>query len=160
MPFCPKCRTEYIEGTERCETCGSALVDKLPESGEPAGKPTFLASTATGVETDMLGARLNSAGIPCYIKPHDGDGILQVYMGENNLGADFYVPEDSLEQARAAADVPAGEASNGTSEPLGPRGKKSVRGTIITIIAIVLVLVAFFLLDALLGQIRGAFGFN
>jgi preprotein translocase subunit SecE len=35
-----------------------------------------------------------------------------------------------------------------------------VRGTIITIIAIVLILIAFFLLDALLGQIRGAFGLN
>jgi hypothetical protein len=158
MPFCPKCRTEYIEGTEKCEKCGSTLTDSLPEQDEPVGKPVFLASTDTGVETDMLGARLESAGIPCYIKPHDSDGILQVYMGENNLGADFFVPEDCLEQARAAADLP--EEKSGASAPLQPHGKKSVRGTIITIIAIVLILIAFFLLDALLGQIRGAFGLN
>ncbi len=30
MPFCPKCRNEYLEGTETCEDCGQALVQALP----------------------------------------------------------------------------------------------------------------------------------
>jgi predicted amidophosphoribosyltransferase len=33
MPFCPKCRNEYVEGTETCEDCGLALTKTLaPES--------------------------------------------------------------------------------------------------------------------------------
>ena len=30
MPFCPKCRNEYLEGTETCEDCGQALIETLP----------------------------------------------------------------------------------------------------------------------------------
>ena len=39
MPFCPACRTEYANPTERCESCGIALVDALPEetANEEAG---------------------------------------------------------------------------------------------------------------------------
>jgi len=31
MPWCPKCKTEYQEGFEKCADCGSDLVDELPE---------------------------------------------------------------------------------------------------------------------------------
>ncbi|MCH5252162.1 MAG: hypothetical protein J1F22_04240 [Lachnospiraceae bacterium] len=31
MPWCPKCRNEYIEGIETCSDCGVALVEELPE---------------------------------------------------------------------------------------------------------------------------------
>lgn len=31
MPFCPKCRTEYVEGTQVCQDCGAVLVDALPD---------------------------------------------------------------------------------------------------------------------------------
>lgn len=35
MPYCPECRTEYREGTERCADCGAELVDVLPEEPQP-----------------------------------------------------------------------------------------------------------------------------
>ena len=34
MAWCPKCRTEYQEGIEKCADCGSDLVDELPEEEE------------------------------------------------------------------------------------------------------------------------------
>lgn len=31
MPWCPKCRNEYVEGITTCAECGVELVDELPE---------------------------------------------------------------------------------------------------------------------------------
>jgi len=31
MPFCPACRAEYANPTDKCERCGITLVDTLPE---------------------------------------------------------------------------------------------------------------------------------
>lgn len=31
MPWCPKCKYEYVEGITKCADCGSELVDTLPE---------------------------------------------------------------------------------------------------------------------------------
>jgi len=38
MPWCPKCRTEYQEGIDKCADCGSDLVDELPEEEEVVGE--------------------------------------------------------------------------------------------------------------------------
>ena len=32
MPWCPKCRNEYVEGMEVCVDCGSPLVESLEET--------------------------------------------------------------------------------------------------------------------------------
>jgi hypothetical protein len=34
MPFCPKCRAEYIEGVETCPDCQVKLVNELPPMDE------------------------------------------------------------------------------------------------------------------------------
>lgn len=36
MPWCPKCRNEYIAGITKCADCGSELVDELPQEDEAA----------------------------------------------------------------------------------------------------------------------------
>ena len=30
MPWCPKCKNEYVEGIVKCADCGSELVEELP----------------------------------------------------------------------------------------------------------------------------------
>lgn len=34
MPWCPKCRNEYIDGITKCADCGSELVEELPQEDE------------------------------------------------------------------------------------------------------------------------------
>lgn len=34
MPWCPKCKNEYVEGITKCADCGCELVESLSESGE------------------------------------------------------------------------------------------------------------------------------
>ena len=34
MPWCPKCKVEYVEGIEVCADCGSRLVDSLEDAAE------------------------------------------------------------------------------------------------------------------------------
>lgn len=34
MPWCPKCKSEYVTGTECCADCGSPLTDRLEETKE------------------------------------------------------------------------------------------------------------------------------
>ena len=39
MPFCPKCRAEYVEGIALCSNCQVELVNELPPEYE--GKATI-----------------------------------------------------------------------------------------------------------------------
>jgi hypothetical protein len=164
MPFCPKCRIEYIDGTDKCDVCGGALTDTLPdEAPDGAARddtPAFLISVDSAVEAEMLNARLSSAHIPCYVRPHDSSGVLRVYMGGDNLGSDFYVPSGLLEAARAAADIPGPADGASAQAPHAVSGKKDRKGTVLAIIGIIVVRAAVFARDALLGYIRSAFGYN
>jgi len=40
MPWCPKCRSEYKEGVQRCLECGAALVSELPAEGREPRVPS------------------------------------------------------------------------------------------------------------------------
>ena len=31
MPWCPKCKNEYVEGVKTCTDCGCELIDSLDE---------------------------------------------------------------------------------------------------------------------------------
>ncbi|MEG1362086.1 MAG: hypothetical protein RSC69_05980 [Lachnospiraceae bacterium] len=39
MPWCPKCKTEYVDGIQICADCGMELVDELPLEKEDASIP-------------------------------------------------------------------------------------------------------------------------
>lgn len=42
MPWCPKCKTEYRDGIEKCSDCGSVLVESLKESSDTVDKSKML----------------------------------------------------------------------------------------------------------------------
>lgn len=49
MPWCPKCKNEYIEGITTCTECGVELVDELPEEINP--EEPFTLCTVADEET-------------------------------------------------------------------------------------------------------------
>jgi hypothetical protein len=69
MPFCPRCRSEYVAEVTRCEECDTALVDALVESVPP---PDFhwveLRSAGTEAEGEMMRQLLEARGIPVVVK--------------------------------------------------------------------------------------------
>ena len=75
MPFCPKCRYEYVQGIEKCPDCDVELVWELPS--EPP-KPEDLWSNEAavtvftakdGVEAEIVRGILEGAGIQCCVTP-------------------------------------------------------------------------------------------
>lgn len=171
MPWCPKCKTEYADGTQVCTDCGSPLTynppQDEPETPYVEDTPAFLASVENGLDGEMLQARLESAEIPCYMKRHDNDGLLRVYMGPSNIGADFYVPSKLLEKAKAVIgqEPQPEESESGELQPpsVAPGTEKAASkrpwSSILTAIVILLVLIGFFSLDALLDFFRKLLGY-
>ncbi|GMU66608.1 MAG: hypothetical protein AMXMBFR36_28820 [Acidobacteriota bacterium] len=65
--ICQFCEIEYPEGTERCEECGSDLVNELPPaSSEIVLEP--LVEVTRRRELPLLVERLEAAGIPYLIQ--------------------------------------------------------------------------------------------
>jgi len=191
MPWCPVCKKEYKEEQTFCAKCGSMLLSKSPNENrngtEVEDVPAFLITVGNGVEADMLNARLESSNIPCYIKPHDNGGLLRVYMGPPNVGADFYVPSKLLERAKQALDIEQDEEytddfDNTDSEISGsdhdtsslpftdkftstehnelePRTGNRIRQRFIAVGVLILVLLAYFSLDAILDLLRKLLGY-
>lgn len=53
MPWCPKCKNEYIEGIKTCVDCGVELVDELPEEIDPDA-PVILCHVDTEETAEKL----------------------------------------------------------------------------------------------------------
>lgn len=78
VAYCPKCGTEYVEGTVRCEDCGESLRWGSPparrpeeqEETEPEAKVvrirTFSGSTAV-LDAELARNVLQTQGIPCVL---------------------------------------------------------------------------------------------
>ena len=65
MPFCPKCRNEYVEGTETCEDCGGVLTKTLPAEPEANRSSELVEVWYTHGEMDgqLVRSLLDSNGI-------------------------------------------------------------------------------------------------
>jgi len=66
MPFCPKCRAEYLEGVMRCEDCGVSLEKNLPEEVEdPDAKLVTVFRAPNEIEAQMIRTLLEGNRIKC-----------------------------------------------------------------------------------------------
>ena len=100
MPFCPKCRTEYIPGIERCADCGEALVDELPkEDQEEEFQLVKLHSFPGEVYANMVGEALEHKGIP-YLVQKEVLGASVIVQGATE-GAEvaLYVNQEDFKDA-------------------------------------------------------------
>jgi len=70
MPYCPTCKTEYVEGKTECVDCGATLVDELPFQAVPAEGTTWveIASTGADDEARLMKGFLDAEGIPAQIE--------------------------------------------------------------------------------------------
>lgn len=67
MPFCPKCRFEYLPGETTCPDCYVPLVAELPPAGprtEADLEPVLLRVVVGALHAGLLQSELRSQGIP------------------------------------------------------------------------------------------------
>ncbi len=62
MPWCPKCKNEYVEGITTCADCGVDLVDELPEEIDPE-MPSIICRVTDEVVGGKFVFYLNMQGI-------------------------------------------------------------------------------------------------
>lgn len=155
MPWCPKCEAEYRPGFEVCSDCSEKLVDVPPAEKTPAsfdyqGGWALLSNFYSAREADMLTAWLRAEGIPVLKQPRGAGQYMEVYLGMTS-DVDLYVPEDSLEIARALISHKAPPVyRDDTSENSFSR-RQSIGKTIILILVLIPFLIG--LVIALIQQI-------
>ncbi|HGE71977.1 TPA: hypothetical protein ENX78_14155 [Candidatus Poribacteria bacterium] len=106
MPFCPKCRAEYIEGVEECPDCQVLLVDELPPKEETEYvEMVELEKVPDEVSGVMMKGILVNNGIDAVLKA----AKIPWYDGIASTWSTYYwgvllVPEDELERSRKILD--------------------------------------------------------
>ena len=84
MPYCQKCKSEFVEGIKVCSDCNTPLVDSLPEEPEVNfDELVCIYSCDQFYEAEMLKDNLESAGIAAQIlsqkdRNYPGAGDLSV----------------------------------------------------------------------------------
>ncbi|MFH0931204.1 MAG: DUF2007 domain-containing protein [Candidatus Zixiibacteriota bacterium] len=108
MPYCPKCKTEYNPGIEKCSDCDLPLVEKLPEE---TFKETFkdikyilLRNLPSRLYAEMLKESLQNSGISSIIKGDDIGIMLGSYSTTSPVEVSLWVPEEDWEKANQIAD--------------------------------------------------------
>ncbi|WP_455718643.1 hypothetical protein [Anaerosporobacter sp.] len=103
--YCPKCKTEYVEGITECKDCKVPLMANTNENDVEdnteiaAIKPVKLTSVANELEAKMLLSYLQSYGISCYKIDAKIGGYMNIYMGYSIFGEDIYVDGEEYDIA-------------------------------------------------------------
>ncbi len=106
MPFCPKCRAEYVEGVETCPDCQVPLVQELPpkdnvdyiELVELERVPDEVSGVMMKgiLENSGISAVLRAAKIPWY------NGIASTWS--TYYWGQILVPKEDMERSRKIVD--------------------------------------------------------
>lgn len=102
MPFCPRCKYEYIENADFCYDCGEKLVDKLPDeinSNKIKIKWKPLQNLPGRIYAEMVKEVFDKKGIPSFIK----SSLLSSALGIKGILGDtstIFVPEDRFEECQ------------------------------------------------------------
>jgi hypothetical protein len=118
MPFCPVCRSEYVEGIARCADCGEKLVPNLPpleEPGEPAIELVEIWRAAGETEAQIIRGALDAAGIDCTFRGEalrlthgitvDGLAEVRIFVRPDDAERARSVIAEAQENHRASEDM-------------------------------------------------------
>ncbi|PIS27852.1 MAG: hypothetical protein COT43_08400 [Candidatus Marinimicrobia bacterium CG08_land_8_20_14_0_20_45_22] len=101
MPYCPKCKYEFVEGLTVCPDCGEPLVDQLPEENITPVKWVLLTTLSSPVIAEMVRGALNNQNIPATISSNIlTSGLLAQSTGTAGAYAKIFVPEEHLKSAK------------------------------------------------------------
>lgn len=81
MPWCPECKTEYVEGIKCCSDCNCELIEELDESSEQSvifGEKEFLEELNAFIEYNKLPRGRISPII-------DSDNSYELYINEDDI---------------------------------------------------------------------------
>jgi hypothetical protein len=110
MAYCPQCRSEYPDGTDRCADCDVALVDTPPADNDEASSPdpdaemVALRSYPSQIHAQMVAEALANAGIYGMIKSNEMFGAGTGLGSLSPTRVEIWVPADKLDEARTIAD--------------------------------------------------------
>lgn len=96
--YCPNCRSEYREGFTHCSDCDVDLVAALPPDKRSHDvNPVKVYETGDASIIPLVQSLLEDAGIEYEVL-----NTARQYVTNSQLGyAEFWVPEDRAEEARA-----------------------------------------------------------
>jgi hypothetical protein len=104
MPFCPKCKYEYVEGIEMCPDCDLKLIPKLhepkPEEHIDENLVT-VGSYVTDVQAQVAQFRLQDFGIQSVIA-NEKMGQADLFVAIMDGGIKVQVRESDAAAARKA----------------------------------------------------------
>ena len=106
MPFCPKCRAEYVEKVETCPDCQVSLVQELPPKDEVDYiELVELQRVSDEVSGVMMKGILENNGIDVILRA----ATIPWYGGIASAWSTYYwgkilVPKEELEKSRKILD--------------------------------------------------------
>ena len=119
MPFCPKCRYEYMTGVSKCSDCDEHLVDSLPQEANDRSEVydnwVELGRLTSQQYADMLVEALRAKNIPVVVNSNTGHFGATGQMGTASfrpISGAFYslmVPEKFTEVADSEAETILGD---------------------------------------------------